>query len=498
MTTITPLPTPVPTRSDPANFSDRADDFLSALPLFATEANTVAGEVNTNALNASTSASTATTQAGIATTQAGIATTKAGEALASADLAEDWAIKTDAPVSGSDYSSKYYSLEAKALNEKYQGSRASDPTLDKEGNPISAGDWYINSSSGFIRVYNGASWVQGIASVAGVSSINGNSGVLASKDVVPALTSNAGKVLKVNSGATDVEWGIGVASGYQEFTSSGTWAKPAEATWVYVEAIGGGDGGDGGQARVAVGSANASLSALAGNGTPLVAAAKLIRASDLPSNVPVVVGAGGLGGSGQISSLNAGASPGVALRNREFGGVGGVSHFLSADFFNSTHSATEFVVAIGYPQAAGGVGTCSATNTSAGNGTYSAQAGDNGVRDNTTKAVVAGGTAATGTYTLGGTRTITAANGVNGPAYCGGAGGGSAACQGLPATLSDTFVTVRGGDGGSGGYGAPGGHGGNACTAAYTLSGTRINSWIVAQGGDGGDGGNGIIRVWWW
>lgn len=45
---ITALPTP-PSRSDPANFANRGDAFMSALPTFATEANTLASEVNTNA-----------------------------------------------------------------------------------------------------------------------------------------------------------------------------------------------------------------------------------------------------------------------------------------------------------------------------------------------------------------------------------------------------------------------------------------------------------------
>lgn len=41
---ITALPTP-PTRDDPSNFAQRADDFLAALPAFATETNAVAAEV---------------------------------------------------------------------------------------------------------------------------------------------------------------------------------------------------------------------------------------------------------------------------------------------------------------------------------------------------------------------------------------------------------------------------------------------------------------------
>lgn len=46
-TLITPLPTP-PTRQDSANFNDRADEFLGALPLFQQEANQLAVEANAN------------------------------------------------------------------------------------------------------------------------------------------------------------------------------------------------------------------------------------------------------------------------------------------------------------------------------------------------------------------------------------------------------------------------------------------------------------------
>jgi len=45
---ITPLPSP-PLRSDPANFAQRGDEFLGALPAFATEANALAVELNETA-----------------------------------------------------------------------------------------------------------------------------------------------------------------------------------------------------------------------------------------------------------------------------------------------------------------------------------------------------------------------------------------------------------------------------------------------------------------
>jgi hypothetical protein len=58
MTTITALPTP-PSRDDSANFPARADDFMAALPTFATETNAVAAEVNAFSDLSSSSAATA-------------------------------------------------------------------------------------------------------------------------------------------------------------------------------------------------------------------------------------------------------------------------------------------------------------------------------------------------------------------------------------------------------------------------------------------------------
>lgn len=64
---ITALPTP-PTRADATNFNARADAFLSALPTFGTEANTLASEVNGYANNAAASAATATNAPGTSAT----------------------------------------------------------------------------------------------------------------------------------------------------------------------------------------------------------------------------------------------------------------------------------------------------------------------------------------------------------------------------------------------------------------------------------------------
>ena len=111
---ISPLPIP-PSRADAANFSDRADAFMAQLPTFANEANSLQADVNSKQTTAISAATTATTKAGEANTSASnsaasasSASTSATNASASAAAAQNWAIKTDGPVSGSEYSAKYW------------------------------------------------------------------------------------------------------------------------------------------------------------------------------------------------------------------------------------------------------------------------------------------------------------------------------------------------------------------------------------------------------
>lgn len=66
---ITALPTP-PSRADAANFADRGDAFLGALPAFQSEANALATDVNAKQVIASNAAVTASAAAAAATSAA--------------------------------------------------------------------------------------------------------------------------------------------------------------------------------------------------------------------------------------------------------------------------------------------------------------------------------------------------------------------------------------------------------------------------------------------
>lgn len=118
---ITALPNP-PSRSDPANFAERADAFMAALPVFAQEANALQDQVNEaaqaadeNAASAGGSAQDAAnsrTQAGQRAAEAASAADVAGQeataAASAAALAGQWATKTEAPVAGGEFSAKHY------------------------------------------------------------------------------------------------------------------------------------------------------------------------------------------------------------------------------------------------------------------------------------------------------------------------------------------------------------------------------------------------------
>lgn len=102
-----------------------------------------------HASSASGSASTATTQAGIATTQAGIATTQAGIATSAAEDAE---------------------AALDAFDDIYLGSKASDPSVDNDGNALVEGQLYWNSSANNLRVYDGSAW-QAYSATSGIAAV---------------------------------------------------------------------------------------------------------------------------------------------------------------------------------------------------------------------------------------------------------------------------------------------------------------------------------------
>jgi len=98
----------------------------------------------TSATSAQTSATSSATSASAAATSASSAATSASSALTSANSAA-----TSASSAAASYDQ---------FDDRYLGSKTSDPTLDNDGNALITGALYFNSVVNAMKVYNGSSW----------------------------------------------------------------------------------------------------------------------------------------------------------------------------------------------------------------------------------------------------------------------------------------------------------------------------------------------------
>jgi hypothetical protein len=177
---------------DPTNNQDAATKvYVDGILGSATDAATSAAAAASSASAASSSASAASSSASAASSSASAASGSATAAAASYD----------------------------AFDDRYLGEKASDPTLDNDGNALITGALYFNNVADEMRVYNGAAF-QAVAPVA--TSINVGTQVTGVLNVVNGGTGlstlgTAGQALIVNSGATGLEFASSNSIGSELF-----------------------------------------------------------------------------------------------------------------------------------------------------------------------------------------------------------------------------------------------------------------------------------------
>ena len=140
-----------------------------------TDAANQASVASNKAAEAAISATAAAGSASSAATSASTATTRASEASTSATNASN--SETAAASSATDAAASYDSFD-----DRYLGAKSSDPTLDNDGDALSAGALYFNTVSNVMQTYTGSAW----------QSINTGTGLQASNnlsDVLSASTS---------------------------------------------------------------------------------------------------------------------------------------------------------------------------------------------------------------------------------------------------------------------------------------------------------------------
>lgn len=330
--TISNLP-PSPSRADdPSGFSAKMDALLGALPQFITETNATAAGVSQDKIDVAL----------IKAQTEGVRT----DAIAQTDAIRDDAIS--------------------------QTSSLRDTTLGYRNEAHTAAGQAAGYRNEAQTYRDGA---QAAAAAAG------------SAAGLPSLVGNARKALIVAPGEDAVEWGVSTQSGYQEFTSSGTWTKPAEATWVYVEAIGGGQSGGAGCG------ATHGAGQYGGAGGKFVSA--IMRAIEVGASVTVTVGAGGVSRSVTGTSGQEGAEGGASSFGSHLVAPGGATQSGTNNFGDGYECGYQTIRS--YPG-----GSCTMGGAAGGNCSTVATAGGTSVRGGSGGAAARSTTNVATTATSGG------------------------------------------------------------------------------------------------
>ena len=136
----------------------------------ASSASTSASNASTSATNAASSASSASTSASNASTSATNASNSATAAATSATNASNSAstASTQATNAASSATAAASSAAAAAsaldsFDDRYLGSKSSDPTVDNDGNALLTGALYYNTTTQTMKVYDGANWITATA-----------------------------------------------------------------------------------------------------------------------------------------------------------------------------------------------------------------------------------------------------------------------------------------------------------------------------------------------
>lgn len=240
------------------------------------------------------------------------------------------------------------------------------------------------------------------------------------------LKNNLADVMLSEPGVS-ADWGEigGIGEHYQEFLVSGTWTKPTGVKWVYVEAIGGGAGGQ---------NYTTAYFSFGGGGGAFVS--KIFRANDVGATETVTVGAGGAGKANGTSGNggNGGASTFGSLLNAPGGYAGGDPRGGCGELSSSSGSVLGSQG--GYGSGAGGTGTM--TDAGQGGNSIMGGAGGGATRGNNTAASLGG----TSLHGGSGGNGVLALNVPGGNGQVPGGGGGGSSNDGGGGTGGDGRVRV--------------------------------------------------------
>jgi hypothetical protein len=157
-----------------ANSAASASSSATSATASATSATSSASAASTSASNAATSETNAgVSETNAAASESAAATSESNAATSESNAATSASNAATSETNASNSASAAATSEANAaasfdsFDDRYLGAKASDPTLDNDGDALITGALYFNTTSGDMKVYNGSAWLDAYASITG-------------------------------------------------------------------------------------------------------------------------------------------------------------------------------------------------------------------------------------------------------------------------------------------------------------------------------------------
>ncbi len=154
----------------------------------------------TSATNSATSASEAAASASAASTSESNAATSETNAATSETNAATSATESETAKTAAEAAKDAALAALDSFDDRYLGAKASDPTLDNDGNALVAGALYYNTTDDVMKVYEGSVWVAAYASLSGALLATNNLSDVVS---VGAARTNLGLGTAATTASTD-------------------------------------------------------------------------------------------------------------------------------------------------------------------------------------------------------------------------------------------------------------------------------------------------------
>lgn len=141
-----------------ASSETNAASSATAAASSATSAATQASNASTSATNAATSETNAASSASAAASSASAASTSASNASTSETNAASSATAAASSATSAASSAASAAASYDSFDDRYLGPKASDPTLDNDGDALLDGALYFNTVSNVLKYWNGTTW----------------------------------------------------------------------------------------------------------------------------------------------------------------------------------------------------------------------------------------------------------------------------------------------------------------------------------------------------